>query len=135
MKIVASNPEVLTQDNPRVDEALRILARMISKAILKERKEKRLKESESKNSERKTMPNSTQDSSSIQISQHTAKSEDLPTDRLGFTVKEVAKLLGVGISCVNKAIETDQILSVKFGGRVVIPKTALLEFLHNTSNK
>jgi ribosomal protein S21 len=52
LKIVASNPEVLTQDNPHVDEALRILARMISKAILKEREEKRLKESESKNIKR-----------------------------------------------------------------------------------
>jgi len=135
LKIVASNPEVLTQDNPHVDEALRILARMISKAILKEREEKRLKESENTNSERKPMPNSTQNSSLIKISPHTVKSEDLPPDRLGFTRKEVAKLLGVGISTVYKAIENKQLRSVEFGGRVVIPKIALLEFLHNTGDK
>jgi hypothetical protein len=41
----------------------------------------------------------------------------------------------VGITTVNKAIETNQIRSVNFGGKVVIPKIALLEFLHNTSNK
>jgi ribosomal protein S21 len=57
------NPEVITQDNQHVDEALRILARMISKAILKEREEQRLKESESVNNERKPIPNSTQNSS------------------------------------------------------------------------
>ncbi len=46
IKRVAANPEVLTKNNQRVDEVLRIFARMISKAILKEREEERLKESE-----------------------------------------------------------------------------------------
>jgi len=135
LKIIETNPEVLTPDNPHVQEALRILAHMIARAILKEREEKRLKESENANSERKPMPNSTQNSSSIIISPHTVKSEDLPPDRLGFTRKEVAKLLGVGISTVYKAIENKQLRSVEFGGRVVIPKIALLEFLHNTGDK
>lgn len=135
IKRVAANPEVLTKNNQRVDEVLRIFARMISKAILKEREEERLKESENANSERKPIPNSNQNSSSIKISPHTVKPEDLPPDRLGFTRKEVAKLLGVGISTVYKAIENKQLRSVEFGGRVVIPKIALLEFLHNTGDK
>jgi excisionase family DNA binding protein len=63
------------------------------------------------------------------------KSEDLPPDRLGFTRKEVAKLLGVGISTVYKAIETGQIRIVKFGGRVVIPKIELLQYLYNTDDR
>jgi excisionase family DNA binding protein len=135
LKIIEANPEVLTQDNPHVDEALRILARMISKAILKEQEEKRPKESESVNNERRPIQNSTQNSSSIKISTHTVKSEDLPPDRLGFTRKEVAKLLGVGISTVYKAIETNQIQCVEFGGRVIIPKTELLQYLHNTGDR
>ena len=117
------------------DNGLRILAHWIAEAYLKEQRGKYQKELENNNSQSTTIPNSTQNSSSIKISPHTVKSEDLPPDRLGFTRKEVAKLLGVGISTVYKAIENKQLRSVEFGGRVVIPKIALLEFLHNTGDK
>ena len=40
----------------------------------------------------------------------------------------------MGITTVKKAIETNQIQCVEFGGRVVIPKIALLEFLNSTGD-
>jgi excisionase family DNA binding protein len=135
LKIIEVNPEVLTQDNPHVQEALKILAHMIATAIRREQEEKRLKESEGENNKPKPVSDPTQKSSSISMSTPVVKSEDLPPDRLGFTRKEVAQLLGVGISNVYKAIKNNQIQCVEFGGRVIIPKTALLEFLHNTSDK
>ncbi|OBW63490.1 MAG: hypothetical protein A9183_07145 [Dehalococcoides mccartyi] len=134
-KIIEANPEVLTMDNPYFVNGLKILAHWIASAYLKDQREKYQKELETKSSKSIETPNLTQNSSSSKIRTSKSTAEDLPPDRLGFTVKEVSKLLGVGITTVNKAIETNQIRSVNFGGKVVIPKIALLEFLHNTSNK
>lgn len=133
-RIIEANPEVLNMDNPHFVEGLRILAHWIARAYLKDQREKYQKELETKNSRSTTMPNPTPNSSLMKIYTHKATAEDLPPDRLGFTVKEVSKLLGVGITTVNKAIETKQLRSVKFGGRVVIPKIALLEFLNSTGD-
>jgi len=138
--IIEENPEDLTKDKQRVEYGLRLLAHMIARAYLKEQRENKnsQKDIEAKKTHSTIMPNSTQKHQkldAIKISTYEVTTAiDLPPDRLGFTVKEVAKLLGVGVSSVYKAIETNQIRSVKLGGRVVIPKIGLLEFLHNSGD-
>jgi excisionase family DNA binding protein len=135
IKMTETDPEVVAKNNQRVDQGLRILAHMIARAIRKEQEEIRQRESEIAKKESKPEPNISPNSGAIKISAQNVKSENLPPDRLGFTRKEVAKLLGVGISTVYKAIESNQIQCVEFGGRVIIPRKALLEYLDNTGGR
>lgn len=49
--------------------------------------------------------------------------------RLTLTVEETAKVLGIGRSLCYDRIKTGEIPSLKFGRRLLVPKSALLKML------
>jgi len=49
--------------------------------------------------------------------------------RLTLTVKETAKLLGISRNGVYEAVRTDQIPSIQFGRRIIIPYKAIIGIL------
>ena len=49
----------------------------------------------------------------------------LDVQRQTYTVKEAAKILGVGIVSAYEAIKNDEIPHIKVGRRIIIPKVAL----------
>mgnify|MGYP001581180568 CR=1 FL=1 len=122
------------------DNGFRILARMIAEAYIKEQIEKRHLELANSGYVKDQPTTSTLAGGSSKIdrvsiaslkedSRLARKSEQLPEDRLGFTVKDVAKFLGISHSSVYNAVKTGQIPSVKVGKRIVIPKDTLAQFL------
>jgi len=50
-------------------------------------------------------------------------------DRLVYSVKEMAELLGVGRSTAYELVRSGSIASLRFGRRIVIPKIALQRLL------
>jgi excisionase family DNA binding protein len=50
-------------------------------------------------------------------------------DKLTYSVKETRALLGLGRDGVYNAIKRREIPSIRIGGRIVIPKTALHRML------
>jgi excisionase family DNA binding protein len=50
-----------------------------------------------------------------------------------FSVKEAAKVLGIGLSITYALVRSGEIPSIKLGGRVLIPKRALAEMLGDTA--
>ncbi|WP_240695524.1 helix-turn-helix domain-containing protein [Thermus tengchongensis] len=49
--------------------------------------------------------------------------------RLGYSVAEVAELLGVSKNLVYKAIHSGSLRAVKLGGRLIVPHRAVEEWL------
>jgi len=56
------------------------------------------------------------------------------TERLTYSVKEVAEALGVCRATVDAAIHSGQIRAVKIGNRNLIPAQALRDLLATPSN-
>ena len=52
-------------------------------------------------------------------------------DRLVYTVKEAASLLGISRSFASEAVQSGQIPSMRIGRRILVPKTALERFLRD----
>lgn len=52
------------------------------------------------------------------------------SEKLTFSVLEVAKLLGLSRASVYEAVKTNQIPSITFGRRIFIPRTALKKMLN-----
>jgi excisionase family DNA binding protein len=50
-------------------------------------------------------------------------------ERETLTVREVARLLGVGKNCAYDAIRRGQVPSVRIGKRIVIPRSAFQRML------
>jgi len=57
------------------------------------------------------------------------------TERLTYTVLEMAKIMGLGKCAAYQAVQRGEIPSLKFGKRIVIPRAALQKMLEgNGSN-
>lgn len=122
------------------DNGFRILARMIAKAYIEEQMEKRHQEL-ANSGQMKDQPTTNPLASGSPKINHSGiasykedpriarRNKQLPQDRLGFTVSEVAKSLGISHSSVYKAVKTGQIPGVKVGDRIVIPKHILAQIL------
>ncbi len=95
---------------------LRILARMIARAYLKDLalKHQQLKEKEA------TVETTLSKTNLI---------KKLPKKHLALTVPETAELLGLDRASVYDAVISDQIPSVRIGQQIVIPKAALVKIL------
>ncbi len=95
---------------------LRILARMIARAYLKDLalKHQQLKEKEVV---AETTPSNTK------------LIKKIPKRRLALTVPETAKLLGVDRTSIYDSVISGQLPSVRIGQRIVIPKAALVKIL------
>jgi len=110
--------EVWADDTPearqKLHEGLQILDRIIARKILDDRSPQR-KQSEESGRDSEIVP-----SESIISNQE---------KRLTLTVKETAKLLGISRNGVYEAVRTDQIPSIQFGRRIIIPYKAIIGIL------
>jgi excisionase family DNA binding protein len=117
-------PEEKSDDSEEAVQALengiKIMARMIVKAIMKElsTQERIIAE---------TGSNLTMLSSGTTLLEQSAKS-------LTFSVIEVAKLLGISKNIVYEAIHTGQIPGIRWGKRILIPRVALMKMLEEAGN-
>jgi len=117
-------PEEKSDDSAEVTQALengiKIMARMIAKAIMKERSTQDRTSAEPRS-------NLTMLSSRTNLSEQIGKS-------LAFSASEVAKLLGVSKNTVYKAIHAGQIPSIRWGKKILIPRVALMRMLEEAGN-
>jgi len=117
-------PEKKSDDSAEAAQALengiKIIARMIVKAIMKE-----LSTQEKISVE--TGSNLTMLSSRINLPEQGGKS-------LAFSASEVAKLLGVSKNTVYEATHKGQIPSIRWGKRILIPRVALTKMLEEAGN-
>jgi excisionase family DNA binding protein len=60
-------------------------------------------------------------------------SGDREETRLALSVGESAKLLGVNKTSVYEAVRTGQLPSIKFGRRILIPRTQLIKILEEAN--
>ena len=51
--------------------------------------------------------------------------QELPPEKLAYSIKEAAAVVGVGRTTLWKAITEERLLAVKLGTRTLIPKDAL----------
>jgi excisionase family DNA binding protein len=108
--------EHLTENEERqLEDGLRILARIIARAILKERS---LPDG-SRHKEYRDSP--------VHSNQVTTAVE--PGEPLALSVKEAAKILGLSRASAYEAVRTGQIPSLRFGRRIVVPRAALDKML------
>ncbi len=103
-----------------LENGIRIMARMIVKAIMKEL------------STQERIFNKV-DGSLIMLSSKASMSEE-NEKCLVFSTSEVAKLLGVSKNKVYEATSTGQIPSIKCGRRILIPRVALIKMLEEAGN-
>ena len=54
-------------------------------------------------------------------------------ERLTFTAEEAASILGVSRGAVYESIRRNELHALRFGRRIVIPRTALSAFLNGES--
>ena len=57
------------------------------------------------------------------------------SDKLVYSVTEIAKLLGIGRSKAYELVRSGTIPSLRLGRRIVIPKLALSRFLAECANQ
>ena len=65
----------------------------------------------------------------------TSDPNDVATERLTFTVDEVARLLGISRSGAYDSIARGEIPSLNFGRRVLVPREPLLEMIRNARRR
>jgi excisionase family DNA binding protein len=114
--------EHLTENEERqLEDGLRILARIIARAILKER----------------SLPDGSRHKEyrdpSVHSNQVTTAGE--PSEPLALSVKEAAKILGVSRNSAYTAVHTGQIPSIRFGSRILIPRVALEKMVSEADNR
>jgi excisionase family DNA binding protein len=61
----------------------------------------------------------------------TANTEPAPLGRMVYTVKETAHLLSLSLGTTYQLIRSGEIPAIKLGGRWVIPKRRLHEWINN----
>jgi len=116
--------EARTENIPEtqaLENALRIFARMIARACIKEI----ASDAQVLNeliSERATLSNKI------------TKAEQQTGKGLTLTTTEAAELLRVGRTTIYESIRRRQIPSIRFGRRILIPRAALTKVLNEASN-
>lgn len=53
------------------------------------------------------------------------------SDRLTLTVPEAGRIIGISRGCAYEAAKSGQIPTIRIGGRLVVPKAALLKMLES----
>ena len=116
MSMINRGSNLRPADIEDFNNGLRILARMIARAYLKDLalKHQQLK---GKEAVAETTPSNTK------------LIKKIPKGRLALTVPETAKLLGVDRTSIYDSVISGQIPSVRIGQRIVIPKAALVKIL------
>lgn len=112
-----TNKEVHAENIPEtqaLENGLRILARMIVRAINRDI-----------STQRKTLDKE-EGNSAVVFPQTNPEQRE---KRLALTPTEAAKLLGMGRRAMYEAIRTGQIPSIRFGRRIFIPLAALMRIL------
>jgi len=59
----------------------------------------------------------------------------MEVSRLTCSVKEVAKILGLGRTATYQGIEKGEIPSIRIGKRILVPRAALEQLLENNLKK
>jgi len=103
-----------------VEDALRILARIIAREWTKEIASD-------------TSPINQLLGEPAALSCKVALTEQLSGEGLTLTPREVAELLKIGQATVYAAIRSHQIPSIRFGKRILIPRAALMKLLAEAS--
>ena len=61
--------------------------------------------------------------------------QQIDASRFAFSVAESAKMLGLGRTKMVQLVAEDQIRHIRVGRRVLIPRSALEEFLDTQANQ
>jgi len=104
----------------QLEEGLRILAKIIVRAVMKERSLKASSRYEERTS------------STLHESQ--VRGERGPEKSPTLSVMETAKMLGLSRNSVYEAIRTGRIPSVRFGKRMFVPRVALDRMISGVDN-
>jgi excisionase family DNA binding protein len=119
LEINGTGNDHLTENEKRqLEDGLRILARIITKAILGEK------------SLLDRSPCKEYRDSAVQPYQVTTAGK--PNEPVALSVKAAAKILGLSRASVYEAVRTGQIPSIRFGKRIVVPRAALNKMLSQT---
>ena len=57
----------------------------------------------------------------VTIALHTVGSQGIPLDKIGFSVPEVAKMMGISRDAAYAYAKTGEIPTVRIGGRMIVP--------------
>jgi excisionase family DNA binding protein len=112
------NDHLAESEKRQLEDGLRILARIITKAILRE-------QSVLDRSGCKEYRDSA-------VRPHHIAAPGKPDQPLALSVREAAKLLGLGRASAYEAVRAGQIPSLRFGKRIVVPRAALDRMLSET---
>jgi excisionase family DNA binding protein len=119
LEINRTDNDHLTENEERqLEDGLRILARIIAKAIL--RKRSLLDRSPCK------------EDRDLAVHAYQVATARKPDEPLALSVKVAAKILGLSRASVYEAVRTGQIPSLRFGRRIVVPREALNKMLSET---
>jgi excisionase family DNA binding protein len=118
---IIADSDYLTEDERRqLEDGLRILARMITKAVIKE---KSLRE---RSQHKEYHASAEQRSKVIEVEQ--------PEGHLTMSVEEAANTLGLSRALAYEAVRTGEIPSVRIGRRILVPRAALTKILSQSAN-
>jgi len=121
-RITETGNDHLTEDQRhQLEDALRILTRMITRVVLGERS---LLE--------RSQHGGPHDSAVRTYPVTTARE---PNEPLTVSIKEAAKILGVSRNLAYAAVHTGQIPSIRFGSRILISRVALEKMLSEAENR
>jgi len=109
------NAHLSESEKQQLEDGLTILARIITKAILREK------------SVVDMSPSKEYRDSEAHPYQVTAAGK--PNEPLTLSVEESAKILGLSRASAYEAVRTGQIPSLRFGKRIVVPRAALNKML------
>jgi excisionase family DNA binding protein len=56
-------------------------------------------------------------------------------ERLTFTVPEAGRIIGISRGCAYEAARSGQIPTIRIGGRLVVPKAALMKMLEASDSR
>jgi len=116
LEINGTGDDHLTENERRqLEDGLRILARIITKAMLRERS---LLD--------RSRCNEYRDSA---VHPYPVITVERPNEPLVLSVKTAAKILGLSRSSAYEAVRTGQIPSLRFGKRILVPRAALNKML------
>jgi excisionase family DNA binding protein len=117
MKIleIDGTDHLTVNEERQLGDGLRILARIIAKAILRERS---LLDRSRRQEPGDSVPNP------LQVSRL-----GKPDESLALSVEETANILGLSRNSVYEAVRTGKIASLRFGKRIIVPRAALNKML------
>jgi excisionase family DNA binding protein len=121
-EIAQTGNDHLTENEIRqLEDALSILAKMITRAVLRERS--LLERSQHRESH----------DSAVRTDQVTAARETHGS--LTLSVEAAAKILGLSRALAYTAVHTGQIPSIRFGKRILVPRVALERMVSEVDNR